>query len=132
MNAQQVLAAAPGLTYEQLSRWTKLGYLHADDTTRTSWHAHEASIARVMLRLRKHGFSLQTAARAARGQSLGDGIKVSVEPDAVAQALPIGRLAELLAAGTCHSLTRRGGRYILDGYDVSGEYPIVVPAAVPS
>lgn len=129
---QQMCDAAPGLTPRMLDHWTRRGWIHADNPHCGSgrarrWPDHAAGYVAAMIRLVHAGLHPEAASRAARGQPLADGIRVVVEPATAAR--PVGHVQELLAAGPVHAYTVRDGRAILDGFDVTDEYPIVQVAS---
>jgi hypothetical protein len=97
MNCQQMLAAAPGLTYRQLDFWSSHGWLRArnegDGTGRSRDYPHsESLVAAVMIRLVRAGLAPAQAALAARGQSIGDGIYITI-------GAPGGTLTDALGSG---------------------------------
>lgn len=120
---QHMLDAAPGLTYRQLFYWSRKGWLHPDNPGCGSghtlhWPDSEARTANIMLRLIASGYSPAGAARIAAHRP--DNQPEPARPRPVAAA----RLDPNIA----HSYTTRGGRYYLDGHDITGEHPIYTPS----
>jgi hypothetical protein len=85
----------------------------------------EHRIAEVTARLTDAGLSPAAADLAAHGLPIGEGITVTITAAQPANVWPRGDSADLLAAGRAHCLTQRRGRYILDGHDITDEYPAV-------
>lgn len=83
MNASQVLADIPEITYRQLDHWCVKGWLRPDHRGGTGYartfSGDEVRVARVMARLVAAGLTPAAAHRVARGeQELAPGIRVLV------------------------------------------------------
>ena len=84
MNAAQVLARTPQITYRQIDVWCSKGYLQPDHQGGTGHHRHfsgdEVRVVRMMARLVAAGLTPAAAHRVARGQQLAPGVTASTSP----------------------------------------------------
>lgn len=87
MNAAQVLAEIPDLTYRRLDHWCSKGWLRPDHRGGTGYArtftGDEVQVARIMVRLIAAGLTPSAAARIARGETeIAPGIRVLVDQPA--------------------------------------------------